>query len=201
MDLDNEDMAAVRKAVGGDTDALQGILTALHSRLLAYVAKHLPDQVRNLVDPSDIVQDACFEACRLIANFKPTGRDSMFRWLVTIARHRMVDLLRIQQARQSGKSGDHSPGDSVTTALAELAVYRRTPSRSAASHEFLAAVEMAILRLPPAHREAVTLRHIDGLSNAETALKMNRTPDAVYWICSRALESIRMDLQSASFYI
>ncbi|MGA2499187.1 MAG: sigma-70 family RNA polymerase sigma factor, partial [Tepidisphaeraceae bacterium] len=169
-------MSVLTRAIQGDAQALQDVLTAHHPRLLEYVSRHLPVQVRNLVDPADVVQDTCFEACRLIGKFKPAGKNSTFRWLVTIARHRIVDLLRIRQARQSGKSGDHAPGDSLTRAIAELAVYRRTPSRSAASHEFLAAVEQAIGRLPPVYRQVVTLRHIDGLDTAETAAKMDRTP-------------------------
>ena len=193
-------MSALMQAIKGDVRALQEVLAAHHSVLLGYVTRHLPPQVRNVADPGDIVQDVCFEACRLIGKFKPDGKDSMFRWLVTIARNRMLDLLRIHAVRNDA-SADRTRDDPVTRALAELALYHRTPSRSAASHEFLAAVEQAMCRLPPVHRQVVTLRYIDGLSIADTAAEMDRTPDAVYWLCSRALEAIRLELESASFFI
>ncbi|MFI5380487.1 MAG: RNA polymerase sigma factor [Tepidisphaerales bacterium] len=201
METSQEDIAALTRAIAGDAEALQEVLAAHHAQLLAYVTKHFPAEVRNIVDPQDIVQDTCFEACRLIGKFRPDGEDSTFRWLITIARHRMVHLLRIQRSRQ-GKGDEGCQGDApIVAALSELALYRRTPSRSAASHEFLAAVEQSIARLPPAYRQVVTLRHLEGLSVEETAVRMNRTPDAVYWLCSRALQAIRLDLRSASFFL
>jgi RNA polymerase sigma-70 factor, ECF subfamily len=201
VEISDENTTVLMRAVGGDADALHEVLAAYHPRLLAYVTKHLPAEVRSFVDPQDTVQDTCFEACRLIANFKPSGRDSTFRWLVTIARHRMVDVSRVHRTRSSDGSGDRGQDNSLTMLLSELAVYRRTPSRSAASHEFLAAVEQAMHRLPPLYREVLSLRHVDGLSAQETAAKMDRTPEAVYWLCCRALDAIRLDLRSASLFI
>ncbi len=190
----------MRRAINNDPQALEDLLAAHHGRLLAYINKHLPTQLRPFVDSADVVQDTFFEACRLITGFKPSGENATFRWLVTIARHRMIDLLRMHEARRNGNANDRQSGDLLATMLSELAVYRRTPSRSAASHEFLAALEQAIQRLPPTHREILTLRHIDGLSTAEVAAQVQRSPEAVYWLCSRALEALRRDLRSVSNY-
>jgi RNA polymerase sigma-70 factor, ECF subfamily len=186
---EGENLGLIRSAVEGDGDALQELLKANHDRLFEYVQRHLPDQLRPYFDPGDIVQDTFFEACRLIRGFEVRGDDSMFRWLVTMARHHIVNLLRRPKF-----IGD------VPAILEELGVYQRTPSRSAASHEFMIALEESLGRLTPDCREAVTLRHIQGLSVTETAARMNRSNEHVSVLCHRGLRAIAQDLESASYF-
>lgn len=188
----------IERAIAGESDALAAILRAQTPRLLPYIQRHFPTELDGSVEPADVLQDVYFESCRLIRGFKPRGEDCVYRWLVTIARHRMVDLLRVHRTRvKLGRAWTDTTGDPVANLLEELAVYRRTPSRSAASHEMMRAIEEAIGRLSPEYRQAVTLRHIQGLSVAETASQMGRTEEAVYWLTCRALQALRADLQSS----
>ena len=197
-----EEQTLIQRAIAGELSGLEQLLQAHHDRLLQYISRQLPDELKRTIEPADVVQDTFFEACRLIGGFEPKGDDSVFRWLVTIARHRMIDMLRAHRARPVGGLPQGSSTDaSLVILLEQLAIYRRTPSRSAASHEFLAAIEGSLMRLPPEYREVVTLRHLQGLSVPETAVRMNRTHDAVYWLCCRALQALRADLQSASHFV
>lgn len=198
----DQDLALIERAIAGDMQALESLLHARHDRLIRYVEKHMPPELRGAIEAADIVQDTYFEACRLFSGFQPAGDDSLFRWLVTIARHRTVDHLRAFRARiKLGRSLQDAAEEPVASLLEDLAVYRRTPSRSAASHEAMLALERAIERLPEEHRQVVQLRHIDGLSVEEVAQKMGRTPQAVYWLTSRALAAIREDLRSVSQFL
>ena len=190
----------IRDAARGDMQALETLLQCHYVRLLQYASKNLPEKLRGSIGPDDIVQDTCFEACRLIRNFVPRGKDSVFRWLVTIARHRMIDLVRLHRQR-GNQSCWRDDDDSIVKLLAELAIYHRTPSKSAASHEFLAALEESIGRLPTAYRQAITLRHLEGLSVSQTAARMDRSVESVYWLCCRAIQAIRADLRSASLFV
>jgi RNA polymerase sigma-70 factor (ECF subfamily) len=200
MEPFEDELLAIEKAIAGETQAMESLLQLHHERLLSYVTRHLPPDLKNIVDPMDVVQDTYFEACRQMAGFRPMGPDSFHRWLVTIARHRMVDLLRLYRARRRAVNWKQAD-DSVLYMLDQLAVYRRTPSRSAASHEFIAAVEQCLQRLPPDYRQVITLRHIEGLSVAETAARMNRRSEDVYVLCCRGLQAMRNELQSASIYL
>lgn len=194
----------LQRAIGGDASALEAVLAAHYARLLAYVRKHMPEELSASVDPADVLQDTYFEACRLIGGFRPDGDDCLFRWLVTIARHRMLAHLRRHRTRRqtsSAPGGGGGDDDDVASLVEQLAVYRRTPSRSAAAHELIAAVERAIARLPDDYRQAVTLRHIDGLSVPEVAARMGRTRESVYVLVCRALRAIRQDLGSASVFL
>jgi len=132
MEPFEDELLAIEKAIAGETQAMESLLQLHHERLLSYVTRHLPPDLKNIVDPMDVVQDTYFEACRQMAGFRPMGPDSFHRWLVTIARHRMVDLLRLYRARRRAVNWKQAD-DSVLYMLDQLAVYRRTPSRSAAS--------------------------------------------------------------------
>jgi RNA polymerase sigma-70 factor (ECF subfamily) len=202
MESATDEQTMIGRAIAGDLGALERLLQAHHDRLLQYVARQLPEELKRTIEPADVVQDTFFEACRLIGGFQAKGDDSIFRWLVTIARHRMIDMLRAHRARPVGGVPQGSSTDaSLVILLEQLAIYRRTPSRSAASHEFMAAIEGSLMRLPAEYREVVTLRHLQGLSVPETAARMNRSHDAVYWLCCRALQALRADLQSASLFV
>jgi RNA polymerase sigma-70 factor (ECF subfamily) len=195
------DSSLFHRAAAGDVASIQALLAQHHDRILQYVRKNFPADLKTVLEPEDIVQDVFFEACRLLSGFDPQGEDAFARWIVTIARHRIIDLVRMYRAHKRGRAGTHSGEDAgIEEGLAQLAVHRRTPSQSAASHEFLAAMERGLQRIPADYRQAVVLRHIEGLSVAETAERMKRTHDAVYLLCSRGLSALRSELRSISLY-
>ena len=65
-ELSEQEAALIERAVSGDSNALESLLQAEHSRLLAYIEKHLPPPLKSSIEPSDVIQDTYFEACRLI---------------------------------------------------------------------------------------------------------------------------------------
>ena len=89
----------------------------------------------------------------------------------------------------------------VVAMLCELAAHEKTPSRSASGHEFMAALEKSLGRLPEDLRTAVTLRYIQGMSPTEIAGKMDRTERAVHQLCYRGVQMVRRELRSASMFI
>jgi RNA polymerase sigma-70 factor (ECF subfamily) len=98
---------------------------------------------------------------------------------------------------QDGAFGE----DSVVAMLAELAVYRRTPSRSAVVHELMGAIESAVERLPETYREVIRLRYMEGLSVEQTAERTDRTPGSIKQLCHRAYKLLRIEMRSASIYL
>jgi RNA polymerase sigma-70 factor (ECF subfamily) len=196
------EMRLISRAVAGDAEALRDLLEREHPRLLDYVNTNLPEDLRRSIDPADIVQDTFFEACRLIGGFRHQGNDCLIRWLVTIARHRMLDALRRHRVvRVGGAPPLYEYDTDVADRLEALALHRRTPSKSAASHELMAALEAALGRLPEDYRQVVTLRHIDGLSVPDTAQRMQKSTEVIYRLCFRALQAIRLELESVSIFI
>jgi RNA polymerase sigma-70 factor (ECF subfamily) len=182
--------------------AMQMLLIAERGRLLAYIRKHFPMGLQPMIDPGDILHDTYFEAVRRLQTFRPTDDTSTFRLLVTIARRRIAQLLRVSgRAKHGGKSRRIAQSDSIVAMLSELAAHQKTPSRSASGHEFMAALEQSLCRLPQDLRTAVTLRYIQGMSPTEIADKMERTERAVHQLCYRGVQMVRRELRSASMFI
>src|SRR5688500_1786787 len=126
---DQQDAAVlVERAVAGDTRALEQLLEAHYPTLLQYVTRHLPAPLRRSTDPADIVQETYFEACRLIGGFVPAGEDALYRWLATIARNRMLMLLRKASTRhemaESERTATAGGDEPVVMLLEQLAVHR-----------------------------------------------------------------------------
>jgi RNA polymerase sigma-70 factor (subfamily 1) len=189
---------------GVDPLALQLLLHAERARLRDYVRRHLPIELSAVIDVQDVLQDTYINAFRRMGHFAATDANSVFRWLVTIARHRIAELLRLHRAAKRGRGRSKDVGaddESLIQSLSQLAVYQRTPSRSAAAHEFLAAVEQSLRRLPDLYRDAVNLRYVQGLTPGEIASKIGRSERAVHMLCNRGLKAVRLDLRSGSQFL
>jgi RNA polymerase sigma-70 factor (ECF subfamily) len=205
--MDNAQL--VNAALAGSVGAMKRLLVEHRPELLAYVERHLPAELRATHDAEDIVQDVWIKAYRQIGGLRPEGERAYFRWLATIARNHLIDLARRRhKSRQgpiagraiaAGAAVDNDPSaedESVVALLAELAVYRRTPSRSAMWHEVLTSLDAAFARLDPDYQTALRLRYFDGKSVAEAATAMGRSQGAVAMLCSRATRALRDQIHS-----
>jgi len=190
--------------VEGDEAALQQLLLGAYDRLRARMERRLPPVLRGRFTAEDLVQETFLRAFRHIQHFRPDGPDSFYRWLATIAEHRMNDLIREQcaQKRGAGRQGleDGPQDDSGVRLLEVIAEYTRTPSRSAAGHEAIAALWRAWTEIEPDYREALQLRYIEALPVAEVAARMGRTDRAIHMLCYRGLRQLRTLLGSTSQY-
>ena len=185
-----------------DPQVLQMLLLAERGRLLAYIHKHFPVGLSPLVEPADVLHDTYFEAVRRLESFVPVDGTSTFRLLVTIARRRLAQLLRVKgRTKNGGKSKRVAQTDSLVGMLTDLAVHYRTPSRSAANHELMAALDRSLRGLPADLRTAVSLRYVDGLSPSEIAERMGRSERAVHQLCYRGVQQMRRQLRSVSMFV
>ena len=196
----------IERAILGDLRALEVLLLRHHDRVLACVLRQMPQDLRRLHDPQDVLQDTCFEAFCRISQFQPQGEDCIFRWLATIARNRIVYLVRAQRAvkRGGGRARvdltDES-SESLAVLLEQVAIYERTPSRSAAAHELTERVQGALGRLPPHYEQVIRLHYMQGLSVAETATHMGRTENGAQVLCHQALLALRHEMKTVSLYV
>jgi RNA polymerase sigma factor (sigma-70 family) len=169
-----------------------------------YIQRHCPPKIAKLYDVEDVLQDLLFESFRRIGQFLDQGEDALYRWMVTITRNRMLALLRAEDAEKRGGNMERvSPSNDtdMSRLLETLAVYRRTPSQSAASHEAMATLELAIAKLSQDHQRAITLRFLEGKSHEEVGQLMERTTEAAKMLCHRALRELRKEIGSASMFL
>ncbi len=76
-----------------------------------------------------------------------------------------------------------------------------TPSRCAATHEAVAALEAALVQLPEDYRRAVQLVYIEGQPVSTVAAQMGRTDRAIHNLCFKAKAHLRDLLGSGSHYL
>ncbi len=206
MSQEDPQLQLIRRASSGDGAAAQLLLLQYRGELLRYIARKLPDDLRRTIEPQDILQDVYFEVFRNMGSFKATEPGMALRWMLRIARNRLIDLVRLHNSakRGGGRSADLGGGDSdeaVVKLLQDLAVYERTPSRSAAAHELLDAVQRSMNRLPPDYREALRSRYFEGMAVNDIASRMNRSSGSVLMLCNRGLKALRAELRSFSAYL
>ena len=200
----SDESELVNRAIAGEPLALDKLLLQHHRALRAIVDQKLPSSLSSVVSADDILQECYTEAYRDIGKFRPDGPNALFRWLCTIADHRLLDAVRAHRAAKRG--GGRSPigdvgGDQQSGVLALLDVvfaHEHTPSRSVAGHEAADAVQAAIDTLKPEYRDAIRLRYIEGRSVGETAALLGKTERSIHKLCSRGIQKLREDLGEAS---
>ena len=205
----SEDRAAelelLAQAVAGQRFALEKLLIAHQRRLMARIQRKLPRTLAGVVSPEDVLQDTYIEVFRRIQSFELSGIRAFYRWLVTIADNRVIDVARAHRAakRGGGRERVELPPDSSSVAplLDALHAHSNTPSRVAADHEFESAVHVALAALKPDYREALRLRFLMGLSVSETARSMKRSEWSIHKLCSRGLQRLRESLGEASRFL
>jgi RNA polymerase sigma factor (sigma-70 family) len=187
--MDNDDALALRLA--RDLDAAFPDLVSGHADRLYTIALRL---LGNASDAEEVAQDTFVRAHRAMAGYSSTRiADLRLRpWLAAIA----VNLARNRRRRIS----DRHPAESMEP-LVESGFDLRDDDRSDPPTTTLrreSATELAhlLLGLPAALRTAVVLRHVDGLSVAETAAALGRPEGTVKAQVSRGLERLRAMLET-----
>jgi RNA polymerase sigma-70 factor (ECF subfamily) len=186
-----------------DMARVQVLLLAEYDRLLALIRKHLPATLRPPVEAEDVLQDTYFEAFRQQSELVIDDDSSVFRFLSTVARRRVAALIRRDRVVRRvirGGEGVEDDGE-LADLLSQLASHRRSPSGSAAAHEFMRELEEALAALPESQRTAVTMRYVQGHKPQEIADAMGCSVAGVHQLCNRGLNGIRLALRSASHYV
>jgi RNA polymerase sigma-70 factor, ECF subfamily len=182
MDTD----AALAIRLSRDLDAAFPALVAEHQDRLYTIALRLLGDRR---DAEEVAQDALVRAFRAIAGY-PRERTAALRlrpWLASIA----VNLARNRRRRLD----DRRPPNQLEPLLDagfDLPVEGRTrPDAAADRRETQRELVAALLGLTPAVRAAIVLRHVDGLSVAETAEALGRPEGTVKAQVHRGLRELR----------
>jgi RNA polymerase sigma-70 factor (ECF subfamily) len=147
----------IERAQAGDHRALNRLLAQTRPRLLAVALR----VVRDRDDAEDVVQESLLKVCRYLTRFE--GRAAFSTWIHRIVVNTSLDRLRRLQGRQErpaagGDEGEDRRPDPVDS------IDEETPERMFARAEAGAAVQLAIARMSPVHREAISLRELDGES-------------------------------------
>ena len=158
----------------GEGHAARRIIEGLAPRLLAFATRMLNDRG----EAEDVVQETMLRLWRAAPDWRP-GEAMVSTWAFRVASNLAIDRMRRRGRQETGADAeamiDDTPGAVERMAEAE----RR------------AALDAALARLPDRQRQAVILRHLEGLANPEIAAIMEITVEAVESLTARGKRELR----------
>ncbi len=140
-----------------------------HQRFARLVLPHLGDAyslarwiTANRADAEDVVQDASLRAFRAIAN---VAEGNSRAWVLTIVRNTAYTWLRKNRPSALLVVDDLEAVESAQVVTTDLDC--ETPETALIAKTDAASLEAAIAELPPAYRETLILRDVQGLGYRE----------------------------------
>lgn len=186
------DLALLTRLAVNLDDAFGALVTAHQDRLYTIALRLLGDPR----DAEETAQDAFVRAYRAMTGYD-ADRIRALRlrpWLASIVvnlsrnrRRRLVERIPPLRLEPIVDAGSESAGPTGT-------IDGAGPHERAVRRETIHALAAALLQLPPGPRAAVVLRHVDGLSVAETAEALHRPEGTVKAQVSRGLARLRLHL-------
>lgn len=189
-------VAAARR---GDRAALAKLLAAYHPALRGRAESLMDPALKTKLSPDDLVQEVYLDVARRIDRFEDRGPDSFLNWLHAILKQKLAEARRAAHRKMRDIDREVPVGlgtgsSSYWNLLDNLYSDSTTPSRTARRDEALSALFICIADLSDAQREVIQLRHLEGLSVEEVAVRLGKSKAAVAALCKRALEALRKSM-------
>ena len=170
------DAALLVAFANGDRAAGRDLVARLGPRLFGYAARVLGDRA----EAEDVVQEALMKLWRIAPDWRQ-GEAQVSTWAYRVTVNLCTDRLRRRKTR----------GEAALDAIAEPeadmvgAVERMTEAARAD------ALQAALDTLPDRQRQAVVLRHLEGLANPEIAAIMDIGVEAVESLTARGKRALK----------
>lgn len=156
----------------GDARAARVLVPRLTPRVLGYAARLTGDAA----EAEDIAQEAMLRLWRIAPDWR-AGEAKVTTWLYRVVTNLCTDRLRKRRPR--GLDGLPDPADPAPGAEARLQEAARA-----------VALDRALSALPERQRQAVVLRHLEGLANPRIAEIMEIGTEAVESLTARGRRAL-----------
>lgn len=192
-------VALIARVRGGDTQALGTLLKSYSSYLTLIARMQIGKRLQAKLDEDDIVQETFLEAHRQFAHFRGNSEGELTAWLRMILAGTMAASLR----RYLGTQGrDLHLERELNVQLDQssrmldrgLVGDGTTPSQHVSRREQSVLLAEALEKLPADYREVIVLRHLEQMSFADVAGKMERSVDSVQKLWVRALKALQQSI-------
>jgi RNA polymerase sigma factor (sigma-70 family) len=176
----DDDLLALYAA--GDRMAARALAGRLTPRSLGYAMRLLGG---DRAEAEDVVQEAMLRLWRIAPDWR-RGEAQVSTWLYRVVTNLCTDRQR-RLARHARPMGDDLP---------DVADDRPDADARLVQADRMAALNGALAALPPRQREAVILRHIEGLANPEIAQILGIGVEAVESLTARGKRALATALET-----
>jgi RNA polymerase sigma-70 factor (ECF subfamily) len=192
---DQKTQHLVALAKEGDKPAIDHLCRIYGERVRRIIRLRLDTKLRPKLDSIDLVQDALILALGGLKDFTYRNEGDFLRWLSKIAENKLHDIVKkfhtdkrdirkeISFKQERSRSDDRFYG--VTEPIATT-----TPSVIMRKKEALDRLEKALDTLKPEYKEVIVLKRIEGLTHAEIAERLSKSPNAVPMLLFRAMAAL-----------
>lgn len=180
-------------AVGGDRQAVTGLLEALAPEVRVILGGEIEPLWRGQIDVDDLLQTTYLEAFLRIGQFA-SGAGAFKSWLLQIGRNNLRDAIReLSRAKRPDPRArvQGVPGDSHQQLLDLLSTSATAPDQRAVRAEMVDLLKSAIGTLPGSYQQVVEMFDIEGRPAHEIAAALRRSEGAVYMLRARAHDRLR----------
>lgn len=164
-------------AAQGDAAAARALAGALGPRLFRQAYRVLGSRA----EAEDVAQDTLLRLWRMAPRWDADGSASVAGWCHAVARNLCIDRMRRSGGARATASLDEieAPADPAPGAEAQM--------QSAAR---MRALEAALRALPARQRQAVVLRHIEGMGNPDIAEALGVSVEAAESLIARGKRAL-----------
>jgi len=191
--MSDTDLRLARKARRGDRQALEALYDRHRDRLLGYLHKMLGQ--RQIAE--DVFQDVWIKVMQALPNYRPTP-GSFRPWLFRVAANASVDRMR-REKRRVGPALDAPAGaDTSERVVDRIAAEQPSPESESVGIEIARDLDLALAQLPERQRNAVLLRHQQGMSYKEISATLRVPEGTAKTLVHRGAQALRVRLSNWS---
>jgi RNA polymerase sigma-70 factor, ECF subfamily len=186
-----------------DRSTLAQLLEQYRPFLRIAAERALDGAMKARCDASDIVQQTMVEAIKDFDGFAGHTEPEFSAWIKRIHRHNVIEVLR-RHVGADKRSLRHEQRlfvaeGTVSFCWNEPAAQQSSPSQRMIRGEKALRLASLLELLPDAQREAVALRHLEGLSLEEIAGRLERSVPATAGLIKRGLQALREKMSQESW--
>ena len=196
----------LERARTGDIESLGKLLQWYANYLNILASTSLDRQLRQRINPSDVVQETMLAAHRDFNAFRGTSQPEMLGWLRKIlinTLHRAFsthvragkrDIRREVSIERASQRMD----ESVCNLAAILPGRTNSPSEPMRAREQAVDFANQLNQLPTQYRDVIVYRVLQGLAFDEIAERMDRSCGAVRMLWLRALDQFKLSYEDSN---
>ncbi|MCP4259283.1 MAG: sigma-70 family RNA polymerase sigma factor [Planctomycetes bacterium] len=179
----------------GDKSALNQLYSVYAERVRWMVRFRMSKELRSQFESMDLVQNTLINAFNVLDNFTYKNEGDFIRWLSKIAENELRGSLKKLHAdkrdiRKEVRLDNYGPTTTTGFVGTPQPIQATTPSVIMSKKEDLDKLSKAMDELKPDYRQAIILTKIDGLSYEEMGIRLEKSPDAVRMLATRAMVAL-----------